>query len=93
MQGGLGTVWSRDRSSESFCHGETTSSRLFYWRRLLFDNTLTGHDTVYNPDDDNVNPTNDNQNNEREFTYADADEAIKQPEIMPRIFVAILYNL
>lgn len=59
----------------------------------FFDNTLTGHDTVYNPDDDNVNPRNDNQNNDTEFTYADADEAIKQPEIMPRIFVGILYAL
>ncbi len=59
----------------------------------FFNNTLTGHDTVYNPDDDNVNARNDNQNNDVAFTYSDADEAIKQPNIMPRVFVGILYEL
>ncbi|MBT8261486.1 MAG: hypothetical protein KJO05_01610 [Bacteroidia bacterium] len=59
----------------------------------FFDNTLKGHDTSYSPDDDNVNPRNDNQNNDVEFTYSDADDAINQPDIMPRLLVGINYQL
>lgn len=59
----------------------------------FFDNTLKGHDTSYSPDDDNVNPRNDNQNNNVEFTYSDADDAIKQPDIMPRLLIGINYQL
>ena len=59
----------------------------------FFDNTLKGHDTSYSPDDDNVNPRNDNTNGDAEFTYSDADEAIKQPDIMPRVFIGVNYRL
>lgn len=59
----------------------------------FFDNTLQGHDTSYSPDDDNVNARNDNQNGDVQFTYSDADEAIKQPQLMPRLMVGINYHL
>jgi hypothetical protein len=59
----------------------------------FFDNTLKGHDTSYSPDNDNVNPRNDNQNNDMEFTYKDANDAINQPSIMPRLLVGINYQL
>lgn len=59
----------------------------------FFNNTLKGHDTHYSPDNDNVNPRNDNQNNNTEFVYADANEAIKQPGIMPRIIIGLVYKL
>ncbi len=59
----------------------------------FFNNTLKGHDTSYSPDDDNVNPRNDNQNNDAQFTYSDANEAIKQPDFMPRILLGVVYKL
>ena len=58
-----------------------------------FPSTLTGHDTSYSPDNDNVNPTNDSQNENNPFTYRDADRAIKQPVLMPRIMVGMNFNL
>ena len=45
--------------------------------------TLTGHDTSYSPDNDNINPTRDNQNDNVYFIYRDANRAIRQPEFMP----------
>ena len=59
----------------------------------FFDATLKGHDTQYSPDDDNVNPRNDNQNDNIEFTYKDADDAINQPQLMPRFMVGVSYKL
>ncbi|WP_299122966.1 hypothetical protein [uncultured Winogradskyella sp.] len=59
----------------------------------FFNNTLKGHDTSYSPDDDNVNPRNDNQNNDEQFTYSDANKAIKQPSLMPRVMLGIVYKL
>ncbi|MBO3116985.1 hypothetical protein J4050_09510 [Winogradskyella sp. DF17] len=67
----------------------TTAIGLDYF----FNNTLKGHDTSYSPDNDNVNPRDDNQNNNTEFTYEDANDAIKQPQIMPRIFLGIAYKI
>ena len=58
-----------------------------------FNSTLKGHDTSYSPDNDNVNPRNDNANNNVEFTYSDANEAIKQPSLMPRILIGLVYKL
>lgn len=58
-----------------------------------FDSTLKGHDTQYSPDDDNVNAQNDNQNDNVEFTYNDADEAINQPDLTPRVMIGISYHL
>jgi hypothetical protein len=59
----------------------------------FFNSKLTGHDTSYSPDNDNVNPRTDNTNNNVEFTYKDANKAIKQPSIMPRILVGVVYML
>ncbi|WP_178988469.1 hypothetical protein [Winogradskyella schleiferi] len=59
----------------------------------FFNNTLKGHDTSYSPDDDNVNPRNDNQNNDELFTYSDANKAIKQPSLMPRVLIGVVYHL
>lgn len=59
----------------------------------FFNNTLKGHDTSYSPDDDNVNPRNDNQNNEEQFTFSDANVAINQPSLMPRILLGVVYKL
>jgi hypothetical protein len=58
-----------------------------------FPSTLTGHDTSYSPDNDNVNPQNDNQAGDEPFTYRDADKAIKQPMFMPRAMIGVSLNL
>ena len=59
----------------------------------FFNSTLDGHDTSYSPNNDNVNPRNDNQNDDVPFTYKDANKAIKQPQFMPRIMIGIAYRL
>jgi hypothetical protein len=59
----------------------------------FFNSTLDGHDTEYSPNDDNINPRDDNQNNDVPFTYKDANKAIKQPQLMPRIMIGITYHL
>ncbi len=56
-------------------------------------NTITGHDTSYSPDDENINGRNDNQNGDIPFTFADADEAINQPKYMPQLMIGINYKL
>lgn len=66
---------------------------LNYGLDFFFPSTLTGHDTSYSPDNDNVNPKDDNQNNDVEFRYNDADKAINQPKIMPHIMLGISFNL
>jgi len=58
-----------------------------------FPGTLHGHDTAYSPDNDNVNPRNDNQNDDEPFTYKDADEAIYQPRWMPFALIGVTLNL
>lgn len=59
----------------------------------FFNSTLKGHDTSYSPDNDNVNPRNDNENDNTPFTYKDANKSIDQPTIMPRILVGVNYKL
>lgn len=59
----------------------------------FFNNTLQGHDTSYSPDNDNVNPRNDNQNNDVQFTFSDANTAVNQPNLMPRVLLGISYSL
>ena len=51
----------------------------------FFSSTLTGHDTAYNPDNDNVNPRED-------FTYSDADAAIGQPKWKPVAVMGFNYR-
>jgi hypothetical protein len=55
--------------------------------------TLSGHDTSYSPDDENINPRDDNQNDNIPFTYSDANEAIQQPQLMPRVMIGVIYKL
>jgi hypothetical protein len=50
-----------------------------------FLNDLTGHDTTYRPDDENINPRED-------FTYKDADNAINQPKFQVRLMMGISYR-
>lgn len=59
----------------------------------FFNNTLKGHDTSYSPDDDNVNPRDDNENDNTEFTFSDANKAIKQPSLMPRVLLGVIYKI
>lgn len=54
--------------------------------------TLHGHDTSYSPDNDNVNPRNDNENDDTPFTYKDADKAIAQPRFMPYVMIGLNFN-
>jgi len=55
--------------------------------------TLHGHDTSYSPDNDNVNPRNDNENDDVPFTYKDANKAIYQPAFMPFAMIGLTLNL
>jgi hypothetical protein len=52
----------------------------------FFPARLTGHDTSYAPDGDNVNPRKD-------YTYADAEAAVNQPTWRPAGVVGISYRL
>lgn len=54
---------------------------------------LSGHDTSYSPDNDNINPRANNRNNDILFRYGDANRAIKQPFIMPRIMLGVNFGL
>jgi len=47
--------------------------------------TLSGHDTSYSPDGDDVNPRED-------YTYSDADKAINQPRHEFRLLFGFSYN-
>lgn len=58
-----------------------------------FPSTLHGHDTSYSPDNDNVNPRNNNENNDEPFTYKEADKAIYQPRFMPFALVGLTLTL
>lgn len=50
-----------------------------------FDSGLSGHDTTYNPHGSDVNPRSG-------YTYSDADAAINQPELVPRLMVGVNYT-
>jgi hypothetical protein len=52
-----------------------------YW-----DSTLAGHDTAYNPDGTSVSAVDN-------YTYADADAAINQPQWAPRLTIGVGYRL
>ena len=51
----------------------------------FFPSDVHGHDTTYNPDDNNVNPRDD-------YKYADVDDAINQPKHMVRLMIGFNYN-
>ncbi len=50
-----------------------------------FDSELSGHDTRYNPDGEDINARND-------YTYSDADGAINNPDFQLRLMVGINYH-
>ncbi|MDH4043347.1 MAG: hypothetical protein OEY20_16335 [Gemmatimonadota bacterium] len=50
-----------------------------------FSSRLSGHDTSYSPDGDNVNPRED-------FTYGDADAAVGQPKLGPMLLLGFNYR-
>jgi hypothetical protein len=64
-----------------------------YGLDFYIPSTLTGHDTSYSPDNDNINPTRDNQNDNVYFLYKDANRAIRQPEFMPFILLGVSFGL
>jgi hypothetical protein len=66
---------------------------LNYGLDVYLPGTLTGHDTSYSLNNDNVNPEENNQNNDSPFTYKDADRAIRQPFIMPHLMIGVNFNL
>jgi len=66
---------------------------LAYGLDFYIPGTLTGHDTSYSPDNDNVNPARDNQNNDVYFIYKDANRAIRQPEFMPHLMLGVSFGL
>jgi hypothetical protein len=51
-----------------------------------FSSRLTGHDTSYSPDGDDVNPR-------KEYTYAAADDAVDQPVLRPVVLLGVSYRL
>jgi hypothetical protein len=66
---------------------------LTYGVDCYLPSTLTGHDTSYSPDNDNINPEENNQNDNNPFNYKDANKAIYQPFIMPRVMIGLNINL
>ena len=52
----------------------------------FFGSRLTGHDTSYARDGDDVNPRED-------YTYVDADDAVAQPTWRPVLAVGLSYRL
>lgn len=47
---------------------------------------LRGHDTVYSPGGESVNPRED-------YTYDDADKAVHQPKLRPTLLLGVSYRL
>jgi hypothetical protein len=66
---------------------------LNYGFDVYLPSSLTGHDTSYSPNNDNINPEENDQNNDNPFTYKDADRAIRQPFIMPHLMIGVNFNL
>jgi len=49
------------------------------------NNTISGHDTSYSPDGEDVNARND-------YDYDDADDAINQPKFQLRLLIGVNYH-
>jgi hypothetical protein len=69
-----------------FPMGQKMSLILSGGGEYFFSSRLTGHDTSYSPDGDDVNPRKD-------YTYADADDAVDQPVWRPIALVGFSYRL
>jgi hypothetical protein len=50
------------------------------------NNELKGHDTVYSPDGENINPRHD-------YTFTNADKAINQPKVEFLLMIGLNYHL
>lgn len=72
---------------------EKLTLSLAYGLDFYVPSTLTGHDTSYSPNNENVNPENDNQHDDVPFKYKDANKAIMQPQFMPRMLLGLNFNL
>jgi len=72
---------------------EKLALSLAYGLDFYYPGTLTGHDTSYSPDNDNINPENDNEHDDVPFKYRDANKAIGQPEFMPRFMLGLNFKL
>lgn len=70
----------------SYPMGRKASLILSGGGEYFFAGRLTGHDTSYSPDGDNVNPREN-------YTYSDADEAVGQPTWRPIALVGVNYRL
>ena len=69
-----------------FPMGRALSLLLSGGAEYFLSSRLTGHDTSYSPDGDHVNPRKD-------YTYADADDAVDQPAFRPIALVGVSYRL
>ena len=69
-----------------FPMGQRMSLILSGGAEYFFSSRLTGHDTSYSPDGDNVNPRED-------YSYSDADDAVGQPTFRPILLVGVSYKL
>jgi hypothetical protein len=69
-----------------FPMGRRTSLLVSGGAEYFFSSRLTGHDTSYSPDGDDVNPRKD-------YTYTDADDAVDQPVLRPVILLGMRYRL
>ncbi len=82
-----GTQWGLGAGAEShFAMSQKVSLVMGFGLDYLFDSRLTGHDTSYSPDGDNVNPRDG-------YDYDTADDVINQPNIEPRVMLGFSYAL
>jgi hypothetical protein len=70
----------------SYPMGRKTSLILVGGGEYFFSSRITGHDTSYSPDGDNVNPRQD-------YSYGDADKAVGQPTWRPVALIGVSYRL
>ena len=69
-----------------FMHSAKTDLVVSAMLDYYLEDSLSGHDTTYDPSGGDINPR-------RSYTWSDADSAIKQPKLMPRLMVGINHRL
>ncbi len=70
----------------SYPMGPRTALVLTGGMEYFFAARISGHDTSYSPDGDHVNPR-------KEYSYDDADAAVKQPGLRPVLMMGFSYRL
>ncbi|MGD2069274.1 MAG: hypothetical protein PVI57_11420 [Gemmatimonadota bacterium] len=79
--------WGLGAGAESrFSLGSRTSLVITAGLDYFFPGRLTGHDTSYGPEGDDVNPR-------ESFDYDDADDAVNQPGLRPVLLVGVRRSL